>query len=238
MKIFSGLDGHVISSFFAYAPTFTGGIFLAVGDVNGDTFDDIITGAGAGGGPHVQVFDGPTNAVLLSFFAYAPTFTGGISVAAGDLSGDNRADIVTGAGPGGGPHVQTFNGVTGAAINSYFAYVPSFTGGVNVAVANTDGTGNREVVVGPGAGGTPEVKVFDGLTGAQRAAFLAYAANFTGGVRVGAADRNGDGIEDIVTIAGPTGGPHVRSFDGLTLREIDSFFAYAPTMTAGGFIAG
>jgi len=88
-------DGSVRFSFLAYAG-FTGGVHVALGDVNGDGFADIITGAGAGGGPHVKVFDGITGDEIASFFAYDLTFTGGVFVAAGDVTGDGKADIVTG----------------------------------------------------------------------------------------------------------------------------------------------
>ena len=53
-----------MNSFFAYAPTFAGGVFVAAGDVNGDGRAEIITGAGAGGGPHVQVFNASDGSVL------------------------------------------------------------------------------------------------------------------------------------------------------------------------------
>jgi hypothetical protein len=65
----------------AYDPRFTGGVHVASGDVDGDGLPDIITGAGAGGGPHVQVFSGVDNHVIRSFMAYDPRFTGGVFVA-------------------------------------------------------------------------------------------------------------------------------------------------------------
>src|SRR5207253_182607 len=121
-----------LGSFFAYAPGFSGGVFVAAGDVNGDGKADIITGAGPGGGPHVEVFSGADGSVLDSFFAYNPAFTGGVSVAAVDFNGDGKADIVTGAGPGGGPHVRVRDGKTLNDLASFMAYDPTFTGGVFV----------------------------------------------------------------------------------------------------------
>ena len=57
----------------------------------------IATGPGAGGGPHVRTFDaagGPTS----GFFAYDPAFTGGVSVAMGDVEGNGDDIGVAGAG--------------------------------------------------------------------------------------------------------------------------------------------
>jgi hypothetical protein len=92
----------------------------------------LITGAGPGGGPHVRVFDVSTGLPVRDFFAYDPAFTGGVRVALGDVNGDGIPDLVTGAGPGGGPHVRVFDGATGAVIQEFFAYAPGFTGGVFV----------------------------------------------------------------------------------------------------------
>src|SRR5690606_22158145 len=118
VHVFNGATGAqlpgTIGSFFAYSPSFTGGVTVAGGDITGDTLADVITGAGAGGGPHVHVFNGATGAQLPgtigSFYAYSPTFTGGIFVAAGDADADGQVDVITGAGDGGGPHLQIFDG--------------------------------------------------------------------------------------------------------------------------------
>src|SRR5690606_13400811 len=106
--------GAPLASFLAYGASFTGGVRVATGDVNGDGKADIITGAGPGAGPHVKVFSGLGGGPVISdFFPYTPSFTGGVYVAAGDVNGDGRADITTGAGPSAGPHVKVFSGATG-----------------------------------------------------------------------------------------------------------------------------
>jgi uncharacterized repeat protein (TIGR01451 family) len=127
-------------------------------DGNGDGLDEIVTGAGPGGGPHVLVFDmaGGRPTTLASFYAYDPAFGGGVYVACGDLDGDGRAEVVTGAGGGGGPHVRAFSfPVTGGVIEiaSFFAYDPLFGGGVRVATADVDGDGVSEIITAAGPGG-------------------------------------------------------------------------------------
>jgi len=91
-------------------PQFAGGVRVASADVNGDGIADLITAPGVGGGPHIQVFDGVSGALLNSFFAFEDTFRGGAFVAGGDLDGDGLAEVVVSADVGGGPRVVVFRG--------------------------------------------------------------------------------------------------------------------------------
>src|SRR5207244_8645259 len=226
---------------------FRGGVYVAAGDVNGDGFADLITGAGATGGPHVKVFDGLTGAVIYSFFAYDPLFRGGVTVAAGDVDGDGKADIITGAGPGGGPHVEVFSGATGGLIKSFFAYGRTFTGGVFVASGDLTGDGRADIVTGAGPGGGTNVKAFDGATAFTLYSFTAFPAGGTGtllagsaqaagGVRVAVTDVNGDGIGDIVAAPGGGAQPIVRIFDGRTGAFLTTFTAFDRNFLGGVFL--
>jgi uncharacterized protein YkwD len=228
--------GTVKLDFDAY-PGFRGGVRVATGDVTGDGFDDVITAAGAGGGPHVQVFDGTTGKIVRGFYAYGSGYVGGVTLAAGDVDGDGRADIVTGTGVGGGPHVRVFSGADGSVLGEFFAYSAGFTGGVNVAAGDVDGDGRADVITGPGPGGGPHVRAFRGMSWTNLANFFAYDARFTGGVTVAAGDVNGDGRADIITGAASAGGPHVQIFNGADLAPLRGFFAYDARFTGGVRVA-
>src|SRR5581483_11420783 len=187
---------------------------VASADVNGDLFNDIVAAAGPGGGPHVKVYSGKDGSVLQSFFAYDPGFRGGVYVATGDVNGDGVADIITGAGQGGGPQVKVFSGKDGSLIETFMAFAPNFAGGVRVAAGDVDGDGHADIITAAGPGGAPQVKVFSGANGSLLRSFLAYDTGFTGGVFVAAGDVNGDGKADVITGAGAGGAPLVEAFDG------------------------
>jgi hypothetical protein len=58
-------------------------VFVAAGNITGGAGDEIVTGAGRGGGPHVRVFQGDGTATGPGWFAYDASFTSGVHVAAG-----------------------------------------------------------------------------------------------------------------------------------------------------------
>jgi hypothetical protein len=241
-------DGSVLFRFTPYGP-FDCGVEVAVGDLTGDGVPDVVTGASFGGAPHVKAFDGAAllNQQVLeirSFYAYDSTFTGGVSVAVGDVTGDGRADIVTGAGLGGAPHVKVFNGdgVSGV-VREFYAFDSTLPFGVRVAVGHVTGAVAADIVTGSGFGS--DVRVFLGGGGMVRE-FTAYDATVLGGVNVAAADVTGDGLADIIT--GPAAarigpflfaaGPHVKVFNGDgTSGLVREFFAYDASMVFGVRVA-
>ncbi len=229
---------NIINQFFAYEQKFRGGVNVAVGDIDGDGEKEIITAPGAGGGPHIRIFD--TKGKLKGqFFAYDAKFSGGVNISVGDLIGDTSAEIVTVPASQGGSHVKIFNG-QGILESHFFAYESRFVGGASVKVADVYGKnskGKREIVVAPNAGRDPEIKIFD-FYGQQLRGFLAYAEKFKNGVNLAVGDINKDGLDEIITGAGPGGAPHVRAFTGKgELKE--SFYGLEASFTGGvkvGFI--
>lgn len=255
-------DGTPVTglSFLAYG-TNRYGVNVAAGDIDGDGFDEIITGSGPGAvfGPHVRAwnFDGAGTVTPIpgvSFFAYG-TPKWGVNVAAGDIDGDGYDEIITGAGPGTvyGPHVRAWNYDGGPTVTpkggvSFFAYGTHYYG-VNVTCGDVDGDGIDEIVTGPGPGMMFGAHVrgwnFDGSSTAPLPG-LSFFAWSPSEVRYGAkvyasADLNGDGRDELVVGCGPDpeAGTEVKVFeyDGSQVTEWFSLEAF-PGMTHGTNVAG
>jgi hypothetical protein len=229
VKVFDS-NGSLVSQRLVFEPGFRGGVKATVADVTGDGVPDLIAAAGLGGGPRVRVFDGQTDQVLADFFAYDIGFRGGVNVAAGDFDGDETAEIVVGAGVGGGPHVRVLL-LDGTSVLELFAYEPTLSSGVHVAAGDLNGDGVAELITGAPQGGGPRVRYFRG-DGSPIRDFFAYDPGFDGGVHVAAGDLNGDGRAEVVTGPGTGGGPHVRVFDQFG-GERASFFADTAQLTYG-----
>jgi fibronectin-binding autotransporter adhesin len=244
VHVFPPEDGA--SPAYAFTPYGAGhyGANVAAGDVDGDGFDELLTGAGPGDifGPHVRGFTVAGAPIPgLSFLAYG-TNKYGVNVVAGDIDADGYDELITGAGPGAvfGPHVRAFDydgtpGVEPVAGVSYFAY-GTLKWGVNVAAGDIDGDGYDEIVTGAGPGAVfgPHVRGWnvDGGPAAPMAgvSYFAYGT-LKYGVNVACGDVDGDGIDEIITTPGPSPvfAAHVRGWnvDGGSVEALPGFSLFA-----------
>jgi uncharacterized delta-60 repeat protein len=144
---------NLVGDFFVFpgadATTLRNGAFVALGDVDGDGFADVIAGGGPGGGPRVLTISGKTlinsgsdaaqAAPLMNFFvAGNSSDRGGVRLATSDLDGDNKADVVVGSGEGLPSRVRVYLGknITGTGEPTTFQdldpYGTTLAGGVFV----------------------------------------------------------------------------------------------------------
>jgi streptogramin lyase len=240
-------DNSLVADFQPFGPAYTGGVSVAVADVNGDGFPDLIVGA-ISGNSAVHVYDGkalaqgtfdplhPDASFLAAFFAYGMSFNVGANVAAGDIEHNGFADIVTGA-TAGNPDVRVYRGFDIAhnqfdpsgksLVAQWFPYALQLNVGANVAVGDVNGDGYADVVTGATAG-NPDVRVFSGQDIAHGtfapngqsllAQFFAYGLNLDLGAFVAVGDTTGSGFGDIITGA-TTGNPDVRVYSGQAIAN-------------------
>jgi len=179
-------DGELKEDFFAYNENFRGGVNVASGDINGDGIDEIITGAGNGGGPQVRIFK-PTGEVIGQFFAYNENFRGGVNVktlsAKTNIREKNKKMIIVSPGPGLEPKVKIYNNKA-ELVEEFDAYNKNFLGGVYLASGDINGDGIDEVITGAGSGASPHVRIFE-ENGRLIESFFALDKNFSGGITVG-----------------------------------------------------
>jgi hypothetical protein len=224
-----------------YATSFRGGVRVAVADVTGDGFSDIITVPGPGIAATVRVFDGRTGTALSGargqFLGLASsTLRIGAFVAAADVTGDGKADVIVGTDAGVAAQVRIYNGATGALLRT-IAPLGTFTGGVRVAAADLTGDGLAEVITAPGRGIAPLVKAFNAKTGANLWSFTAGAASYRGGLHVAAGDLTGDGVAEVMIGTGVGGTSAVRIYRTSDRQLLSQFTAFEDTVTGGVRVA-
>jgi hypothetical protein len=179
VTLFKVQNGTLVDSldFTAFTdPSFRGGTRVAMADMNHDGFDDLIVGAGVGGGPRVSIYDGSgllsghLNKLVPDFFALDSSLRSGVFVTAADINGDGYADVIYSTGNTGGPRVRIVSGALlmanpGAdvanlpALADFFALNSADRNGIRLAAHDLDGDGKAELIVGSGAKNTPSLRV-------------------------------------------------------------------------------
>jgi hypothetical protein len=200
--------------------TFTGGIWAALGDLNGDGNPEIVTGADAdpNGYPLVNVHDLNGNQISPNILAFEEGFHGGVRVAVADLNGDGKAEIIGSAGAGGLPLVQLINGQTFQREARFQVFDAGFGGGVFVTGAVLDASGMARLVVSADGGDgspfdEPVLREYDGTGALLHDYVSALEAPYHGGIDVTATRAFGRTFDSLLV------GPVSRHLPAVTVLD-------------------
>ena len=246
IRIFD-LQGNLLHAFMAFPTLYTGGVHVAVGDVDGDAKNDVVAAMSCGGS-QVVVFKNETIAATLSFrevksfYPFGSAFKGGAVVATADLGAlegdvflgtlDAKVELIVGNGAGMSPTVRVFEYASLQSVRTFSPLTPDFKGGLSLDTARVNADAIPDIVVAAGPGGGSKVEVLDGTNPPKTTllSLTAYTADettsFHAPVHVAAVDDDGDEVADVLVIA--------QGADGTT-GIIKAFRTADPTQVSAQF---
>ncbi|MBX9582616.1 MAG: hypothetical protein K2X87_20100 [Gemmataceae bacterium] len=230
VRVVSGATGRDLAGPTGVLGGFAGGAYLAAGDVDRDGAAELAVSADAGGGNRVsllRVRAGGLETVAEVMAFGDPVFRGGSRVAVADVDRDGAADLIVGAGIGGGPRVAVYDGealALGRAdrlVPDFFALDSRLRSGVFVTAADFDADGYADLAYSTGTTGGPRVRVVGGRAlvdhpGADVAVlpamadFFALDPNDRNGIRILARDLDADGRAELLVAGGGKSNAVVR----------------------------
>ena len=234
LRIFDAVSHALRRVLAPFGPGYTGPLSVALGAVNRDAVTEFAVAEGAGSAGAVKVLDGKTGKTIASYFPFPGSFRGGATVALGDVTGDGRADVIVGSGPGSPTQVKVYDSATRRPVAVLSPFVRSFRGGLSVAAADVNGDRTADLIVGSGAGLQATVEILDGATHELLDSFAPFTS-FRGGVSVAAARIDGDAA--VVVGSGPGTTSVARVFAYQVRTPLWSFDAFAPTFVGGSAVA-
>ena len=155
IKIFD-YHGNLLKEFLTFEENYLGGLNLAVADVNGDGFEEILV-TKAVAGSQVRIFNQEGN--LLSQFEAFDITIQGLNLAAADIDNDGQAEIIVAPTNNSEGKVKIFDDL-GNLKKQFTAFETTYNGGVNLSASDVDLDGQTEILATPNNNYPPKVKIY------------------------------------------------------------------------------
>ncbi len=230
---------------FGGIPGYTGALNIASGDVNGDGYSDIVVGTQPGFPGRAAVYSGVNGTIIGGILSpFGTSFTGGITVAAGDVTGDGPAEVILGTQTKGDQvMVYQLQGSTYSQLGNTIVAFGSLPAAaqLQVTAVDVDGTGVDGIAIGVLSGGVGRVDLYDesDATGVYQAGFVSNI-NVGGGLTamaISAYNATGSGADSLLIATVPAGSAQFHILNPTTGDPI-STFNELPALTGGISIAG
>ena len=207
-------DGSTFLSSKLLSDSIPGWRIVAVGDLNGDGYPDLIWQQDGTNLASVWYMGGADGSTFLSTKILSGPIPGWRIVAAGDLNGDGHADLIWQQDGTNLPSVWYMGGADGSTLLNSKLLSDSIPGWRIVAAADLNGDGHPDLIWRQDATNVPSVWYMGGADGSTFLSSKILSDSIPGWRIVAAGDLNGDGHPDLIWQQDDTNLPSVWFMGG------------------------
>jgi hypothetical protein len=190
-------DGQLYTKTYPYGASYKGELRVAVGDLDADNKKEILIAPSEGHLQPIKIYSYDGTQLRDDWYPFGRNYDGGYNLDIGKFDKTNKSGILIGTGVGHTPiaHIYDYHY---NFVHAWWPVLHTFRGGVDVAAGDVDGDGVDEVIIGPGSGMDPYVRIFDPWGNLKYSQFTAYSSFTKPGLDVISVDVDFDGKDDIV----------------------------------------
>ena len=195
LEIFNSAGGIWFSEY-PFGRNYKGELRVAVGKLSGSQQDSIIVSQNNGG--QVIIYNYYGGIVKDGIFPLGKKYPAGLSAA---IAAGKSSKIIVGVSGGKLPEVIVYENNLSKISKRFFVDTKQLKGELSLAVGDVNGDGVLEIIVVLNAGQNKQIKIFT-LAGKLLSQFKVSAEFNAGVARVGAADVDFDGVDEIILMNG------------------------------------
>lgn len=146
IRIYSQEGKIKYKEFLAYNENFRDGVNVAVGDINMDGIDEIITSPRSGNNP-IKIFSYDGKILDVSIYPFTTNYHGGVNIVTGDINGDGYEEIIASTSVDVVSEVRIYDNKGELLPIQFTPFASDFFGGPSITSGDIEGDGVDEIII-------------------------------------------------------------------------------------------